>query len=207
MSISGAGSSDNDKKATNQASAVEREAQRRIAEATRNVRTFEQESREQIDEIKDEYIKQGATEQARQQAQLETERQKSYRAVREMQKQATADQGRTRRQGDRDLSDLTSHYRDSIYQTAQNSEQELAQIKSSNNRAIDFENRTSKNELETSQHEHQVQIESARKEQEEKRETLTTQQRKEFETLRDKTEEAREQSREHFEQRYQSLNH
>ncbi len=207
MAISGAGSSDNDKKATNQASAAEREAQRRIAEATRNVRSAENESRQQIDDIKDEYVKQSATEQARQQAQLETERQKSYRAVRELQKATTTDQGRTRRQGERDLSDLKNHYRDSVYQTTQDSEQELARIKGSNTRAIDFENRTAKEELEQGQHEHQTQIQGARQEHEQKREALTTQQRKEFEELRDKTEVAREQSREHFEQRYQSLNH
>ncbi|MBL7715714.1 MAG: Hsp20 family protein [Bdellovibrionales bacterium] len=205
MSVSGAGSSggaDESGKHALRAHQAEKEANRRISEAHRSVTEAQKQSAEELDRIKEDYLRQSLAESARHEAQMEANKQKSYRAVRDQQLALQKDVSRSRREGDKTLAEVQGHYRDQIHRVAKTGEEDLQGLQMDQHRQMEFMRRQGAADQDLENKNHVAQMEDLRGLHEQQRTELQDANRKDYEELKSKTELAREQSRVHFQENY-----
>lgn len=207
MAVSGAGSSGgNDESGRHalRAHTAEKEANRRVSEAHRQVTDAQRQSAEQLDLIKEDYLRQSMAESARHEAQLEANKQKSYRAVRDQQLQFSKEASRSRREGEKTVGDVQSHYRDQIHRIAKTGEEDLQNLQMDHFRAMEFQRRQGAEVQDSENRNHEGQMADLRNMHEVQRNELQAANQKDYEELKEKSILSREQARGHFEENYKA---
>ena len=133
---------------------AEKEAQAQIAAAHSTVEAAQKDSQSQIETLKDSYVKQYESESARQEAALESQRQKGYQAIRELQKAQSLDLDRVKKQGDHELKTVKSYYSDTIHSNELQGSERLQDIELKNHLAFQSETLKANSDLETNKENH-----------------------------------------------------
>lgn len=110
------------------AATAERDAQSRIVGAKKRADQAQLEADQRIEGIRDEYVKRSEAEGFRQDAAIESQRSKGYERVRDLQRANASDESRLLREGERDVSLLKDHYRDTVHSTDHQGEERLRDL-------------------------------------------------------------------------------
>lgn len=134
----GSASSSASKRAEN----AEKEATKRIQAAESNARKIEAELKERSTYVQDQFQKQYISQEAHQEALLETQRLKGYQNLRALQSSQIEELSKVRQEGDSRLNDLRNYYRDTKYSTEQHGNQDLKDLELSNEQNLQITRKT-----------------------------------------------------------------
>lgn len=97
--------------------------------------------------LKDEYERQYVAETSREEASLENQKLKGYEGIRDVQRQQQAELSRIRREGERNVNQLTDYYRNATYRARRDGEENLKQLESQHAQQTGFEQREGTTQL------------------------------------------------------------
>ena len=140
---------------------AQKEAQERAEEIHSQINALEKEGRSAVDHLKDEYTRQSSAESARDEAALESQKQKGYETVRQAQRAQAQELARLRREGEAELAHMREYYRNATYQTGSRGNQELQELEKRNALHLSFESRNGRDQLETIQKDEQLKLQQS----------------------------------------------
>ena len=187
------------------AAQAERDAQSRIVDASNRAGNAERELQTQLDHQRDDFSTQSTKESDRESASLETERQKGYKAILEMQRAQSAELARIRRQGEHDQEQMNEYYRNSTISSEHDGKSKLTNLQNSHARQSDYEKKTAQNEFDLSRVEHARQMSALQETQEQQVGNITQSSVKLNKALKDNSEKQSQIEQKQFEDRYQNL--
>ena len=187
------------------ASLAERDSQSRIQAAKKRGDQAQVEADQHIEGIRDEYVKRSEAESFRNDAALEAQRTKGYERIREFQRANTTDESRLQRGGERDVAALKDHYRETIYSTSHQGEDQLRDLE----RKFVIEQNEARKHFEDETAQTDARYQQRAKDLRESKETGIAQQdaqtRQEYARLAESHELASEQANTRFDERFQSM--
>lgn len=177
---------------------TERESNRRIAAAEKDVEQARKVADARIDSIHDQYEKREISETERNLELIEKQRMKGYEQVRDLQRQQQAELGRVRRESERELSQLQDHYRTTLNTVEHQGSDRLRSLETRHASELDLRTRSRQDELALAEELNRRQTEAIRAENEGKVSDLREAGLKEYERVRANTNEADEEMRANF---------
>lgn len=191
-------------RATDSASAVEREAQLRIAAAQHQAEEAERIAESEESQVRQASRERQAAESIRQEETLESLKSKHEQSVTDLKKAQLEELSRVRRAGEDQLSELRDYYLKTAYELDQHGRHEVDRLQLQNSLALNYERKLSQEQLTNQTAQHQKQLNQLKEQTDQFREqTLqTTQQTRE--KIQTQADEATELVRQRFNDRYQS---
>ncbi len=186
------------------ADTAEQDAQSRITRAEERVKQAERDAHKKIDQIRDDYVKQAERERVRDENALETQKERGYESLRNQKLALQADLRRDRRDGDQDVAQLQTHYRDAIHSTETRNRKSLSDLQSKNHSAIEYEKRVAQDELDRSRADHALQMQELRDHDDSSEHALAASSRKQYQKMRETYKEANEKAHDQFHKKFES---
>lgn len=190
---------------TGRAIETEKKAAIRVQDAERNIETAQREENQQLDHLKDEYIRESAAEENRESAALEAQKNKGYEKIREVQRQQQAEMNRVKREGDRDLSKLTDYYRGTEYRASTDGEEKLRDLQNRQGQEINYTQKSGSAELDDLKNQYGKQADMIRENSEQRNSTIADSARKEFERMHSGYVNAEEASKQKFQEKFEYI--
>jgi HSP20 family molecular chaperone IbpA len=126
---------------------AQRDAGRQISAAEKQIEDAQRDAGTRIDQIRDTYEKRESDESIRGEEVVEKERLKGYEALRDLQRSQASEMTRVKNEGERDLSKLTTYYRDSIYGTERQGAEKLTALEKQQAHSLAYEQRTRESDV------------------------------------------------------------
>jgi HSP20 family molecular chaperone IbpA len=183
------------------ASTAEREADQRIQAAQQRVKAANEDADMAINHIKDQYEKQTLAEDARTTDKIESQRNRGYEQLRDLQRQQQSQLRKMRRDGERDTSQLQEYYRTKVHQTEMSSNQQLNEIQTQSQHRMEHEKAVEASQLEEVQQKHTQQMNLVQKNSDEQLTQLGENTRRRYDELKAQTDEVQVKYSKDFEER------
>jgi HSP20 family molecular chaperone IbpA len=185
------------------ANTAEREADRRIATAQQRVQQANQDSEQALNQIRDSYEKQSSVASARNTDKIESERNKGYEQIRDLQRNQQVELRKMRRDGERSAAQLREYYRDQTHAQEMNGSQQLHETQVQANRRIEYEKSGQDAQLEEIHRKHEHQVGHLQHSTEEKVTALKEENRRKYDEMRTVSEEENERLQKGFVEKFQ----
>jgi HSP20 family molecular chaperone IbpA len=177
---------------------AEREANRRINQAEKEIEDARNTAETRVGMIHDQYDKREADEEARRLELVEKQRLKGYEEIRELKFAQAAELNRVRREGERDLAKIDNFYRDSIHSTEHQGSEKLRELMNQQSKELEYEQKSRGSEVKLAGDTYKQQAQDVREGNEARLAELQTNTQNDYETIRVRSLTANEQALENF---------
>ncbi|HUP58543.1 MAG TPA: Hsp20/alpha crystallin family protein [Bdellovibrionota bacterium] len=182
-----------------------KEARARVEDSERQIKEADRDTQLRIDQIKADSNKEVETESIRQEAAIEAERNKGYAAIRATQAANQAELNRIRREGEREIAQARTYYRDTIDATDKRGTEQLRDLEMQQFRQMEHNQQSTAVTLDEASSKQVHDVERAKQNHEMKLAELERQARDDYERTRENTAVAKEKSEQSFQQKYQAV--
>jgi HSP20 family molecular chaperone IbpA len=184
--------------------AAESEAASRIRMAQERSNEAERAAEGHITEVRDEYEKRAATEQARQETAIQEQKEKGYAQIRDLQRAQQAEINRVRREGERELARVRQHFGGAIDNATRTGDQQLEDLRHRSAREQEHFAKTTEHDSELARSEHTRRMAELQAHQEERMSSLSKASTEDYEKIRANSVQAREESHEKFQSQFKA---
>lgn len=174
----------------------------RINETNQQASVVAAEGEAQVNSLRDGYERETAAESSREELQLESERLKGYKAIRDLQRAQAAELARVKKQGDDELKQAQDYYRTTTYKTQRSGDEQVQELQNQNSRMIDYERRSGGTSADQMKRNQNLEIQQLQAERNERISALEADSQVKIDEKRVQTQRAMEQSFEHLNQNY-----
>lgn len=182
----------------------ERDASRRIIEATRAAREAELASNNQIEAEREKYYERSKSEMVRQDAAYEAQRDKGNEVLTELKNQQQREISRIRREGEREISNLNNYYNTTQRRLETEGRQKVDLENRFQQAQLAYDKRNSMEELESARTAHRDLMAGKTHEQEAQLRSLMEAHRVEYERLKENLDKLSQETEASFKDKYQS---